>query len=118
MNQEEPGCGWSASGTIEAMAQYQKLVRDNIPEILDAKGIAYEQHIATDEEYRAELITKLAEEVEEFSEAGAPEELADVLEVIAALRQLPEYHDVEELRKDKLARRGGFSSRIILKSEK
>jgi predicted house-cleaning noncanonical NTP pyrophosphatase (MazG superfamily) len=52
------------------MAQYNKLVRDKIPAILDQKGIPYEKRIASKEEYRIELIKKLVEEVGEFSEEG------------------------------------------------
>jgi predicted house-cleaning noncanonical NTP pyrophosphatase (MazG superfamily) len=101
-----------------AMESYNKLVRDKIPEILDAKGIAYEKRIATLEEYRQELIKKLGEEVQEFVEAGSPEELADVLEVIEALRELSDYAAVEEIRLKKLEERGGFKEKIILKGEK
>lgn len=93
------------------MSHYEKLVRDRIPEILDAKGVPYEKRIADDAEYRAELIKKLVEEANEFAEAGAVEELA-------ALRTLPEYQDVEAVREQKAIERGGFSDRIILKGEK
>ena len=79
------------------MAPYRKLVRDRIPEHLDAKGIPYEKHVADDAEYRIELMRKLHEEVAEFSEAGAVEELADVMEVIDALRSLPEYAAVTKV---------------------
>ena len=47
------------------MESYNKLVRDKIPEILDEKGITYEKRTASPEEYKAELIKKLGEEVEE-----------------------------------------------------
>jgi predicted house-cleaning noncanonical NTP pyrophosphatase (MazG superfamily) len=100
------------------MESYNKLVRDKIPEILDVKGVTYEKRIASYEEYKAELMKKLAEEVAEFSEAGEAEELADVIEVVEALRKLPEYADVEALRLKKLEERGGFDARIILKGEK
>jgi len=100
------------------MEAYNKLVRDNIPDILDQKGILYEKRVASDEEYRAELIKKLTEEAGEFAEAGEVEELADILEVIEALRQLPEYQAVEELRIKKREERGGFEKRLILKGEK
>ena len=98
--------------------KYDKLVRDKIPEILDAKNIAYERRIASSEEYKTELIKKLGEEIREFVEAGDPEELADVMEVIEALKMLPDYESVEDLRKKKLQERGGFSQHIILKGEK
>lgn len=100
------------------MESYNKLVRDRIPEILDEKGVSYEKRIASPEEYRQELIKKLLEETAEFSEAGDSEELADVLEVIEALRDLPEYKGVETLRLKKREERGGFDGKIILKGEK
>ena len=49
---------------------------------------------------------------------GDPEELADVLEVVEALKKLPDYENVEELRKKKFEERGGFEKRIILKGDK
>lgn len=101
------------------MSKYNKLVRDKIPEILDKKGIPYEEkRIAGDCEYRKELIKKLLEEAREFSDTPTIEELADILEVIMALQKLPEYSNVEEIRKDKREKRGGFEERIILKGEK
>jgi predicted house-cleaning noncanonical NTP pyrophosphatase (MazG superfamily) len=99
------------------MAQYNKLVRDKIPAILDQKGIPYEKRIASKEEYRIELIKKLVEEVGEFSEEGSADELADVLEVMNALRQLPEYKDVEHVAALKREEKGGFDDRVILKGE-
>lgn len=100
------------------MESYDKLVRDNIPEILDAKGVAYEQRFASPEEYKIELMKKLGEECAEFSAAGDPEELADVVEVIDALRRLPEYAEVEAIRQKKREERGGFDKGIILKGQK
>lgn len=100
------------------MESYNKLVRDKIPDLLDAKGVPYEKRIASEEEYKEELIKKLIEETSEFSAAGEPEELADVLEVIEALRKLPDYENIEKLRLEKLEERGGFDERIILKGEK
>ena len=100
------------------MENYNKLVRDKIPEILDAKGISYEKRVASPKEYKEALIKKLTEEVGEFAEAADPEELADVLEVIEALRKLPGYEKIEELRLQKLNERGGFTEGLILKGTK
>lgn len=100
------------------MDTYNKLVRDKIPEILDRKGVSYEKRTASDEEYKAELVKKLGEETEEFLKAGDIEELADVIEVIEALKKLPDYKNVEDVRKNKLEERGGFDEKIILKGEK
>ena len=100
------------------MTSYNKLVRDKIPEILDKKGIPYEKRVASDEEYKEELIKKLVEEAQEFSEDGDVSELADVVEVLEALKKLAEYSDVESERLKKLEEKGGFSNRIILRGEK
>ncbi|MEI8249289.1 MAG: nucleoside triphosphate pyrophosphohydrolase [Candidatus Taylorbacteria bacterium] len=101
------------------MESYEKLVRDNIPEILDKKAVPYEKRIASPEEYKTELIKKLGEEVQEFLDAsGDVDELADVIEVVEALKKLPEYQSVEEVRTKKREERGGFDARIIVKGEK
>ncbi len=100
------------------MDQYNKLVRDKIPQILDAKGAVYEKRIASPEEYKSELIKKLVEEAEEFQKEGSLEELADVIEVVEALKKLPDYSNVENIRIKKREERGGFDERIILKGQK
>lgn len=100
------------------MESYNKLVRDKIPEILDAKGVAYERHEASDDEYKIELVKKLEEEVREFSSDLSIEELADILEVIESLKKLPEYATVEDIRLQKREERGGFDKRLILKGQK
>jgi predicted house-cleaning noncanonical NTP pyrophosphatase (MazG superfamily) len=100
------------------MTAYNKLVRDKIPEFLDSKGISYEARIADKEEYQIELIKKLSEEIREFLEAKNSEELADIMEVIDALKKLPEFGDVEEVKNKKFEDRGGFEKRIICKGEK
>ena len=100
------------------MEGYNKLVRDKVPEYLDSKGILYEKRVANPEEYKEELFKKLDEEIKEFIEAKNTEELADVLEVIEAIKKLPEFQKVEEVRKEKLEEKGGFDNKIILKGEK
>jgi predicted house-cleaning noncanonical NTP pyrophosphatase (MazG superfamily) len=97
---------------------YNKLVRDNIPDQLRAKDIAFEERVASDTEYKQELIKKVGEETAEFLADKSVEELADLQEVINTLKQLPEYVNLEEVRLAKLADKGGFEKRIILKGEK
>jgi predicted house-cleaning noncanonical NTP pyrophosphatase (MazG superfamily) len=46
------------------------------------------------------------------------EELADIIEVVEALKKLPEFVNVEEIRIKKLKERGGFEKKIIIKGEK
>ena len=83
-----------------------------------AFGISYEKRIANEEEYREELFKKLDEEVKEFLEDKNSEELADILEVIEAIKKFPEFSDVESVKNKKLEERGGFKKKIILKGEK
>ncbi len=98
--------------------KYNKLVRDKIPEILDKKGVPYEKRVASYDEYKIELIKKLEEEIVEFKEEGSIEELADILEVVDALKKLPDYANVLEVQKQKREEKGGFDERIILSGEK
>lgn len=95
---------------------YNKLVRDNIPEIIVAKGGTPITHIATETEFEAKLLEKLAEEVQEFTESKSVEEMADIQEVLKAICE--HYglsaESVEALRQQKAEERGAFTKRIIL----
>ncbi|TCN40509.1 putative house-cleaning noncanonical NTP pyrophosphatase (MazG superfamily) [Kribbella orskensis] len=95
-----------------------KLVRDLIPDIIRAKGEEPITYRADAAEYRRRLRDKLAEEVDEFLKADdehAPEELADVLEVVYALAAELGISkaQLEKVREDKAAARGGFAERIV-----
>jgi predicted house-cleaning noncanonical NTP pyrophosphatase (MazG superfamily) len=67
---------------------YDKLVRDRIPEIIGSRGDRAVARVLDEAAYRGALLAKLVEEAQEASRAGAeelPAELADVLEVLQAL---------------------------------
>lgn len=93
-----------------------KLVRDRIPEIMQASGKKAITHIATEEEYEKRLRNKLKEEATEFYVSGREEELADVLEVVYALCELKKIPvaKLEQTRRKKAEERGSFSKRIVL----
>jgi len=93
----------------------KKLIRDNIDDIIDKKGIDYKTHIADNKEYEEALVLKLKEEVEEFSNEQNEEELADILEVIHAIIDFKKFklNDIEKIRKEKAAKNGTFKKRII-----
>jgi predicted house-cleaning noncanonical NTP pyrophosphatase (MazG superfamily) len=96
--------------------EYNKLIRDLIPNRMDSKGIRYKLHTATEEEFKLKLEEKLGEEVAEYLKDKNTEELADVLEVVYALGELHGTHplDLENLRKKKAEERGGFKLKLIL----
>jgi len=97
--------------------RYDKLVRDRIPEIIEADGKTAEIEILGDSEYRRCLDEKLGEELKEYLESGSIEELADILEVIYALVDLngTSREEFERLRAEKDTDRGGFEKRLFLK---
>ncbi|MCK9272401.1 nucleoside triphosphate pyrophosphohydrolase [Candidatus Gracilibacteria bacterium] len=98
--------------------KYNKLIRDKIPEIMEGKGVKFSSHIANNEEYWLKLKEKLQEEVAEVLEDDSVliEELADTLEVIYAICDFKgiSREDLENLRKEKQEKRGGFRDKIIL----
>lgn len=61
---------------------YNKLVRDNIPEIIEKDGKKSVIEIMDENEFLEELNKKLIEETEEYIEDENIEEIADILEVI------------------------------------
>ncbi|MCK4745314.1 nucleoside triphosphate pyrophosphohydrolase [Candidatus Parcubacteria bacterium] len=94
---------------------YYKLVRDKIPEIIEAKGINSISHIADNEEYESALMDKLKEEVAEFIEDPCKEEMADIMEVIYAILKQKQFsfNDIEVVRKKKTKERGAFEKKVI-----
>lgn len=96
--------------------QYNKLVRDNIPEIIKSKGANPIIHIADDKEFEVSLRNKVQEEVNEFLENICVEEAADILEVIQALCDFKkiDLSNLEDVRNKKAEERGAFKKRIIL----
>jgi len=95
---------------------YNKLVRDNIPGIIEQDGKTPVCHTASEEEYDKKLLAKLLEEIAEFEANPCEEELADIMEVIHALKNRHGFHwsDINSIRKRKWQERGGFDQRIIL----
>lgn len=96
--------------------KYNKLVRDNIPEIIRAKGGNPVTHIADDAEYWKKLKEKVLEEFEEFKSDESMEEFADLLEVIDAIAEYKKFdrNTIEETQKKKAEERGRFRNHIIL----
>lgn len=98
------------------MPSYKKLVRDRIPEIIEAAGKKPVTHILDEAAYLSELDRKLNEECSEYQESKSLEELADMLEVMYAIAEARGYSiaELEAIRRDKAAERGGFRNRIYL----
>ncbi len=99
------------------MKIYNKLVRDRIPEIIREAGKRCTVEILSEEDYIRMLDAKLDEELAEYHRDRNLEELADLLEVIyaAAVARGHTVEELERVRAEKAARRGGFEKRILLK---
>lgn len=98
---------------------YNKLVRDKIEEIMISNGAKPITRILSDEEYKKELDKKLLEEVKEYLESGEIEELADIEEVILAILNTKgkTKENLEEIRKNKVLKRGAFHKKMFLERE-
>ena len=94
--------------------QYDKLVRDRIPQIIQDSGkIAVTAPV---KDIDQALDRKLREETDEYLESHSPEEMADILEVLhgIAYHAGMDWDALEALRLKKRAERGGFEKGIRL----
>lgn len=100
-----------------AVKVYNKLVRDKIPEIIEADGRKCKTEILSEEAYLKMVDAKLDEELAEYHKDQNIEELADLLEVIYAAAQARGYsvEELERVRVAKAEKRGAFQKRILLK---
>ena len=102
------------------MPIYNKLVRDNIPQVIEKTNKQFSTRVLSKEEYMVEVKKKLNEELEEYQEATtneeAVEELADILELMHAAVKIhgATIEQLEEVRRAKAEKRGGFEKRIFL----
>ena len=99
--------------------EYNKLVRDRIPEIIHADGLSLETRVLPEQEYNRALLAKLVEEANEAavaSSADLPKELADVYEVLDAILSTVglDPGTVRELQNQRRLERGGFQERLLL----
>ena len=96
---------------------YNKLVRDRIPEIIEASGKTCVTEVLSQEAYLLALDAKLNEELAEYQQSKSLEELADLLEVMGAVVKARGYtwEELTRVREEKRSARGAFDGRIMLK---
>ena len=95
---------------------YDKLVRDRIPEIIEGTGQRCEIRVLSDEDCIRKLDEKLNEELAEYQESKAIEELADLLEVIEATARMRgcSWETLLDIKEQKRQKRGGFDKKLLL----
>jgi len=97
--------------------EYNKLIRDKIPEIIEKSGkTAIVEKVEGEELFRL-LNTKLEEELDEYKESKSIEELADLVEVIYGIldQKNVSIEEFERIRQEKNAKRGAFKEGLVLK---
>lgn len=102
------------------MRIYNKLVRDNIPEIIKNKGETPCVSVLDDKNFNKQLRKKLKEEVREYLMDEDIEELADIIEVIEALaiHKGSSLEKVFEIKENKAKKNGKFEKKLFLKKVK
>jgi predicted house-cleaning noncanonical NTP pyrophosphatase (MazG superfamily) len=97
---------------------YNKLVRDKIPQIIQASGKTCNTEVLSEERYLQMLDRKIDEELLEFRKEPSEEELADLLEVLYAMAKARGWsiERVHQVRDEKKKARGGFEERILLQT--
>lgn len=99
---------------------YNKLIRDNIPTIMEREGKKFQIKTLDEENYLLELKKKLCEEANEVFTANSRkeiiEEMSDVLEIIDALKNI--YHvsndEINDVQQKKAIKNGKFEHRLYL----
>jgi predicted house-cleaning noncanonical NTP pyrophosphatase (MazG superfamily) len=99
---------------------YNKLVRDNIPDVIRAKGSQCEVRTLEPAEYERELLKKVEEEATAFpgltSKEDLTKELADLVDVLHEVKKVFGITDdeVQAAQEAALAKKGGFEKRVFL----
>ncbi|KRE45826.1 nucleoside triphosphate pyrophosphohydrolase [Paenibacillus sp. Soil522] len=101
------------------MITYNKLVRDKIPQIIEANGKKCEVKVLSQDEYLQMLKVKLQEELDEFQSAEENkqlDELADLVEVVYGIiaSKGVDIEAFERIRLKKKEERGGFEDKLLL----
>ena len=99
---------------------YNKLVRDNIPDIIKSNGGTPFFRELNDKEYWEYLLKKDEEELQEVKDASSKEErkkeIADKLEVLIAMAEYNGFclQDIIDEADTKKSKNGGFQKRLLL----
>lgn len=99
---------------------HNKLVRDNIPEIIEKAGKECKIRILDDDEFVIELKKKLCEEAIEVLETNSKkeliEEIGDVLEIIDTIKKFCNIcnNELMTIKNNKIKKNGAFEKRLFL----
>jgi len=104
------------------MKTYYKLIRDNIPTIIEKDNKTCVVTVLNDDDFLIELKKKLIEESTEVSKAETRQdlinELADIQEIVDKLKEVYqiEQDEISLIQKAKAAKNGKFDKKLFLVS--
>jgi len=98
---------------------HRKLIRDKIPQVIEAAGDKYEVRVMGKKEYEKELKKKLVEESKELNKTPKEKLLNEMADVLELLKSISEFYKInfkliEEKQVQKRKERGGFKKRLFL----
>ena len=98
---------------------HKKLIRDKIPQVIEANGDQYEVRVMSKREFEKELKKKLVEEASELLKTPRKDlinEMADVLELLKSIADFYkiDFELIEEKQVKKRKERGGFKKKLFL----
>lgn len=100
------------------MKIFKKLIRDNMPEIMEREGKKLITRVLTDDkEFIDALLRKMIEEIQEMRQGDDPKEkisyLYEILEALIGVHGLSK-EEIFETQKKRHEERGGFAKRLFL----
>lgn len=105
------------------MKIYHKLVRDNVPEIMEKEGKKCVVKILDDAEYKQTLLRKIVEEAAEMRESNGDlqeliKEVGDVQEVLESIVKAfgLDAAEIERVKNERKTARGSFEKKVFLES--
>lgn len=98
------------------MKVYNKLVRDKVPDIIRAEGLEPRTRWLEKHEYLSELVKKLQEETDNFTENQDLEHLAELQEIVLSLADALDikHSDLAKAVSKKTLAEGAYKRRIYL----
>jgi predicted house-cleaning noncanonical NTP pyrophosphatase (MazG superfamily) len=96
--------------------EYNKLVRDKIPEIIKNSGRSCEYKILGESEVKNALKEKLIEKADVFSKRPSEDELSDIYELLSAIVETYEYEPlhIDYLKLQNKENKGSYSEKVYL----
>ncbi|WKY48841.1 nucleoside triphosphate pyrophosphohydrolase [Eubacteriaceae bacterium ES3] len=96
--------------------EYNKLVRDKIPQIIKESGRTCEYKVLGDSEIKDALKEKLIEKAQIFSNKPSEDELSDIYELLHAIVETYDYEPlhIDYLKLQNKENKGTYSNRVYL----